>query len=209
MIGDQRARLFVALELPENVRTTLARWRPFVPALRLIDASDLHVTLCFLGWRFEHEIQPILDACAVVSGFDVASLSLEEALWLPPRRPRVLAVRLLDAGGRLAEVQAELSGVLSRGGWYAPEARPFLAHVTVARVARGACAVAGPGVRGNASDAVSLAAERARGAVRGLGERGAGVWGAGAGSGRFGGGGAAVPRGAGAGLRPGRDGRRG
>ena len=27
--------------------------------------------------------------------------------------------------------------LLERGGWYQPEARPFLAHVTVARVAKG------------------------------------------------------------------------
>jgi 2'-5' RNA ligase len=142
MTGDERARLFVALELPDDVRGALVRWRPSVRGLRLVDAGDLHVTLCFLGWRYEREIPAILDACAGVAGLSPAALTVAETLWLPPRRPRVLAVRLTDAGGRLAEVQSTLSRVLSEGGWYAPESRPFLAHVTVARVARGARAPA-------------------------------------------------------------------
>jgi 2'-5' RNA ligase len=143
MDGDERVRLFVALELPEAVRSALVEWRPAPRGLRLVDAGALHVTLCFLGWRTEHEVEAILDACATVAAFPAASLTVGDALWLPPRRPRVLAVRLIDAGGRLAEAQAALSTGLSRGGWYTPEARPFLAHVTVARVARGARAPAG------------------------------------------------------------------
>lgn len=135
MSGDERVRLFVALELPGAVRDALVAWRPAARSLRLIDPAALHVTLCFLGWRFEREVQPILDVCAGVSGCSAASLSLDTALWLPSRRPRVLAVRLVDDGGRLADAQAELSRALSAGGWYTPEARPFLAHVTVARVA--------------------------------------------------------------------------
>jgi 2'-5' RNA ligase len=106
--------------------------------LWLIDVEDLHVTLCFLGWRLEREIDPILDACATVAGCVPASLTVDGALWLPARRPRVLAVRLSDADERLAEVQSSLSRVLHAGGWYTPETRPFLAHVTVARVARDA-----------------------------------------------------------------------
>jgi RNA 2',3'-cyclic 3'-phosphodiesterase len=136
MSSGERVRLFVALELPGDIRGALARWRPSMSGLRLVDAGDLHVTLCFLGWRFEPEIQPILDACSTLSSLPAAALSLDHPLWLPPRRPRVLAVRLSDSGERLAEVQSELSRALAEGGWYVPEVRPFLAHVTVARIGR-------------------------------------------------------------------------
>ena len=137
MSGDERVRLFVALELPSFVRDALVLWRPSSGrGLRLIDPAALHVTLCFLGWRVEREVQPILQACARVAWIPPASLVVDDALWLPPRRPRVLAVRLRDDGGRLARGQAELSEALQAGGWYTPEVRPFLAHVTVARVAR-------------------------------------------------------------------------
>jgi 2'-5' RNA ligase len=136
MSGDERARLFVALELPDPVRAALVGWRPSDRRLRLVDPLALHVTLCFLGWRLQREVDEILAACEVVGGSPAAALALAEALWLPPRRPRVLAVRLADDGARLAAVQSELSSSLQAGGWYVPETRPFLAHVTVARVPR-------------------------------------------------------------------------
>ncbi len=141
-MSDERARLFVALQLPADVREALARWRSSalrgVDGLRLLAADDLHVTLCFLGWRTVGQIESILEACRVVESCAVAELRTPEAVWLPPRRPRVLAVGFDDVGGALGRAQAALSDALSAGGWYAPETRPFLAHVTVARAARGA-----------------------------------------------------------------------
>jgi RNA 2',3'-cyclic 3'-phosphodiesterase len=41
-----------------------------------------------------------------------------------------------DAGGELAVLQRDVSAGLAAGGWYEPERRPFLAHVTVARIGR-------------------------------------------------------------------------
>ena len=67
-----------------------------------------------------------------------AELAVGEPLWLPPRRPRVLAVALEDPDGALGRTQTAVSSALAAGGWYVPETRPFLAHVTVARVRKGA-----------------------------------------------------------------------
>ena len=79
----------------------------------------------------------IAAACTdALSGHAAASLTIGDALWLPPRRPRVLSVELGDDDGRLAAVQAVLAAALTDGGFYDPETRPFLAHVTVARVQR-------------------------------------------------------------------------
>lgn len=141
-MSDERARLFVALQLPADVREALVRWRSGalrgVDGVRLVAAADLHVTLCFLGWRAVGEIGPILAACRVLEGLPAASLRSGGAVWLPRRRPRVLAVEFEDVGEALGRAQAELSGALAAGGWYAPEGRAFLAHVTVARVGKGA-----------------------------------------------------------------------
>jgi 2'-5' RNA ligase len=49
----------------------------------------------------------------------------------------VLAVELHDRDGTLTRAQARLSEVLAAGGWYEPEKRPYLPHITVARVAGG------------------------------------------------------------------------
>ncbi|HEY6397669.1 MAG TPA: RNA 2',3'-cyclic phosphodiesterase [Solirubrobacteraceae bacterium] len=137
----ERARLFAALELPTGVCEALVSWRsmelPRNGGLRMIAPEHLHVTLCFLGWRPVDDVRGILDACRTVSGQRAAELSLRDAVWLPRRRPRVLAVELEDPAGRLSVVQSELSEALAAGGWYAPEKRPFLAHVTVARVGGG------------------------------------------------------------------------
>jgi 2'-5' RNA ligase len=135
---DERVRLFVALELPDRVRDDLAAWRSpilaAIPALRPVPPESMHVTLCFLGWRFASEVPAITAACAVAGSVGRAGLTVAEALWLPPRRPRVLTISLADDSDRLAEAQARVSRELEAGGWYVPEKRPFLAHVTVARV---------------------------------------------------------------------------
>jgi 2'-5' RNA ligase len=139
---DERVRLFVALELPQAVIHALVQWRDGLlrgeAGLRAVPPASLHVTLCFLGWRPADEVAGIIAACGVAAALPAAALSIGRATWLPRRRPRVLAVELEDDGGRLGEVQAALSGELHAGGWYAGEGRRFLAHVTVARVGRGA-----------------------------------------------------------------------
>ncbi len=105
--------------------------------MRVIARADLHATLCFLGWRSQEEIDAIGDACGVLAAYAAPELRIGEATWLPPRQPRVLAVELQDPTGALAREQAVLSEVLAAGGWYRPEKRPYLAHVTVARLGRG------------------------------------------------------------------------
>jgi RNA 2',3'-cyclic 3'-phosphodiesterase len=141
-VSDERARLFVALELPEEVRRMLVGWRARaldrIDGIRFVQAEDLHVTLCFLGWREVGEIDAIASACGVLAGESPAELRVGEPIWLPRRRPRVLAVSLEDLDGALGRAQALLSGALAAGGWYEPEARQFLAHLTVARLGRGA-----------------------------------------------------------------------
>jgi 2'-5' RNA ligase len=139
-VTGERARLFVALELPAAVRSTLFDWAREhageMTRVRLVDPRSLHVTLCFLGSRPVEEVDAIAAACAVVSDRPAAALTLGDALWLPPRRPRVLTVELADEQGRLAAAQSALSRVLHDGGFYEPETRPFLAHVTVGRAQR-------------------------------------------------------------------------
>ncbi len=143
--NEERARLFVALDLPGEARSALERWQSEtlrgISGLRKVAPDALHATLCFLGWRDVSEIEEIGDACvAAVSGSGAGAppLSLSGAIWLPRRDPRVLAVELEDESGELPRLQAAVSKALSAGGWYAPEARQFLAHVTVARVGRSA-----------------------------------------------------------------------
>jgi 2'-5' RNA ligase len=136
-VNGERARLFTALELPEVVTAALVQWRSErltgVSGLRLTRPEGLHVTLCFLGSQPVEEIDPIAAACVVVAQCRRPVLSLADPLWLPPRRPRVVAIALEDQALALAELQTALAGALEGGGWYEPERRAFRPHVTVAR----------------------------------------------------------------------------
>jgi RNA 2',3'-cyclic 3'-phosphodiesterase len=137
------ARLFVAAELPEEVVDALVRWRPRGDALRAIAPESLHVTLAFLGWRDEADID-ILGGLLDGLARPVGGLSVGGARWLPLRRPRVLAVELDDADGALAGLQRDVADRVGEAVGWEPEKRPFLAHVTVARV-RGRARVDDPG----------------------------------------------------------------
>ena len=141
-MNDERVRLFVALELPEDVREAIVDWRRRavgnVRGLRLVAPESLHVTLCFLGWRFASEIDQIVAACAGVPSRPRPRLSVADAIWLPPRRPGVLAVKLDDVDSALGDIQRAFSEALGSVGLYTAEKRPFLPHVTLGRVARGA-----------------------------------------------------------------------
>lgn len=135
----ERLRLFVALDLPQDVREALLAWRLDVmgifPDLRPVADDALHATLCFLGSQPAGGVREIARACeTALDGASDPELGLEDGLWLPPRRPRVLGVRLGDSSGALAHIQGAVSTALCAGGWYTPEKRPFLPHVTVARV---------------------------------------------------------------------------
>jgi 2'-5' RNA ligase len=144
-VSDERVRLFVALAVPDAVRDALVAWRTpvlrDVHALRPVAPESLHVTLCFLGWRAAADVEPIgravrAAASAAGAGGSPARLSLSKGVWLPPRRPRLVAVDLDDPDGALGRVQADVAHVLQDGGWYEPETRPFMAHVNLARVGR-------------------------------------------------------------------------
>ncbi|MGI9185496.1 MAG: RNA 2',3'-cyclic phosphodiesterase [Solirubrobacteraceae bacterium] len=155
----ERARLFVALELPDPARETLLAWRQSALSdnrgWRPVSGAGLHLTLCFLGDQRIEEIAAIAQACAAgLSERDVRArdapalaapvLTVAAPLLLGPRRARVLAVALKDPEQALAAVQGRLAHCLAEGGWYEPESRPYLPHVTLARARRGAQWPAGP-----------------------------------------------------------------
>ena len=134
-------RLFVALELPAEVRTALAAWGDgAAPAvMRRTPAENLHVTLAFLGARAAADAEADAEAVAgVVAAVarPVGVLEVDGALWLPRGRPGVLTVAL-RAGPQLAALHAALVAGLRAAIDWEPERRPLRPHVTVARARRG------------------------------------------------------------------------
>jgi 2'-5' RNA ligase len=140
------ARLFVAVDPPAEVCEELAVWAQGAAAglgsrvaesgarpLRLLEPESLHLTLCFLGNRPVHEIEAIGSTLSAWET-DMGELSVGAPLWLPPRRPRTLAVEIHDRAGGLTRLHETVTRAISRATAWEPERRRFKAHITVARM---------------------------------------------------------------------------
>ncbi len=134
-------RLFVAIDLPADVQRRLLRLVPAVSGVRPVAATQVHLTLHFLGGVAAAAVEPLATALAGVAwhGF---SLVLAGGGRFPPRGPAsVLWIGVRESPG-LEEVHAAIGSALERLG-HAVETRPFTPHVTLARVQRHAGRAAG------------------------------------------------------------------
>jgi RNA 2',3'-cyclic 3'-phosphodiesterase len=131
----KRQRLFVALDLPEEIRDGVAAWGEaelIDPALRPTRPESLHVTLVFLGHREADEAQAITD---LVLGFGApeALMKLEDPIALPRRR-RAALFALPAPSPAASDLHRGLVDKLVAAGLHEAEERDFWPHVTVARV---------------------------------------------------------------------------
>jgi 2'-5' RNA ligase len=131
----RRQRLFVALDLPEEIREGLAAWGGAEltdPALRPVAPESLHVTLVFLGNREADEAAAIAD---LVRGLrtPAALMKLEDPITLP--RGRRAAVFALPAPSPAAfDLHHGVAEDLVAEGLHEADRRDYWPHVTVARV---------------------------------------------------------------------------
>ena len=69
--GDDRLRLFLALQLPSPTLDVLEAWADeHLHGGRVVPRDHLHVTLAFLGSRPERELDGIVGATARLRGLD-------------------------------------------------------------------------------------------------------------------------------------------
>src|SRR5688572_16502819 len=137
-LKSPRARLFVALEIPEDVRDALAGWQRQELAgeeLRPARPETLHMTLAFLGYQAEKRINEI--AAAALDGLESAAPEVSFRRDPVPvgrsrSRPGLFVVEA-DSPGAI-ELQSEVESRLVEAGFYTPEKRGFWPHLTVARV---------------------------------------------------------------------------
>lgn len=127
--------MFVALDLPDEIRDGLAAWGAVElidPALRVVRPESLHVTLAFLGHREAAEAAAIADVVRGI-GAPQALTKLEDPIPLPRRR-RASLFALPAPSPATADLQHGLVDKLVAAGLYEAEERDFWPHVTVARV---------------------------------------------------------------------------
>jgi 2'-5' RNA ligase len=134
-LKSPRARLFVALDLPADVRAGVDAWGQGElddPALRPLPSASLHVTLVFLGYRPEKEVDRLAEIVEAIDA-PAAAIALRDPVARPERgRPRLYALPVESA--EAVRLQAGLEESLVAAGLHEPGGRPFWPHLTVARV---------------------------------------------------------------------------
>lgn len=134
-------RLFLAIELPREVRERIAELqaelRPRLRLARWVPPSNVHLTLRFLGEtsadvaqrigkRLEEEL--VSRAAFVLKFRGVGAFP-------SARRPRVLWIGTLEAPRELFRLQSVVEEAARVEG-FSPETRPFEPHLTIARFRR-------------------------------------------------------------------------
>jgi 2'-5' RNA ligase len=135
-LKSPRARLFVALDLPQDVRVGLVDWQRTAladPALRVVKPDALHITLVFLGYQAEKDVKTIAKAAFDLDAEAPAVELAAEPVGIPRgKRPRLIALAANSDG--TIDLQRQVEERLVEGGFYEPEKRAFWPHLTVARV---------------------------------------------------------------------------
>ena len=133
-------RLFVAVELPGEVREALSRLQHDLQCrglekLRWVRPEGIHLTLKFLGKTPSERVGAIEAALAEASGG-----ATRHTLYIgrlggfgSRQRPRVLWVDLTGELPQLTTLQEQIEKSLDEIG-FPPKGRPFAPHLTLARV---------------------------------------------------------------------------
>lgn len=123
-------RLFLAIDLPDDLRSQLAVQQFLMPLPRREPVENLHLTLVFLGEVPEPQAQDLHDA---LSTFHAPAMSLKvEGFGLfGGDRPRLVHAALRP-DPMLMDLQSRLTAQARRAG-IQPEARRYIPHITLGR----------------------------------------------------------------------------
>jgi 2'-5' RNA ligase len=136
----EEIRSFIAMELPPEIKSTLARLQNQLKSssrapVKWVDPDSIHLTLKFLGNIDTELIDKITvaleEACRGVHPFSLEISGL--GVFPNERRVRVVWVGLAGETEKLGQLQKRVDDSLAPMGFRA-EARPFTAHLTMARV---------------------------------------------------------------------------
>jgi len=136
-----RHRIFIAINLPEEIKKELSSFQTKWPELpcRWTKKENLHITLIFLGYLNDEELLEVLKITKeVASRNSPFSINLKKIIYGPPKK---MPPRMVWAEGEkseeLGKLQKDLENSLltsSIKGLPEPEARPYTPHITLGRI---------------------------------------------------------------------------
>jgi 2'-5' RNA ligase len=129
-------RLFVALDVPDETRESLAeliaRLKAKCPLAKWVRPDAMHVTLKFIGNTDDENLPAIRQALANIRDFAPVELRFRSLGFFPnERRPRVMWCGV-ETSPNTAQLAAEVDRALIPMG-IEREARAFTPHLTLAR----------------------------------------------------------------------------
>lgn len=155
-------RLFVALEIPTDVRENLAAMAQALRAIskepRWVRPENLHVTLKFLAEVPETKLEAVRAALGQIRSEQPVKLEFRGMGFFPnERHPRVFWAGI-KASTNLKKLAEDIEGEMEKLG-ISREQRPFSPHLTLARFER-------PGVPEKLRSAIAENAQRDFGKLR-------------------------------------------
>ncbi len=125
-------RLFIAIELPDDLKIALARQRVDIPGARWVPVAQIHLSLAFLGEVDEAAMEHLIVQLSSIwaPGFELRFCGTG---CFPSRhRPRVLWIGM-EPEPLLKDLASRVRAVVLACGIPQDE-RPFYPHVTLARL---------------------------------------------------------------------------
>lgn len=140
----EQIRSFVAIELPEEVRKGLARLRDELERdehrfVKWVDPGGMHLTLKFLGNIPSKRVTEVTGAMEeATQGIYPFRLEISGLGAFPGlKQVRVFWVGIGGEVDKLSKLQQTIDAALAALG-FAKEERPFVPHLTLARIRQGA-----------------------------------------------------------------------
>lgn len=132
-------RLFIALDIPEEIRAGLTEYldlvRPLAPDARWARIESLHVTLKFIGEVKDAKLPEIKNALTQVKGQPFQVEFKDVGFFPNPKSARVFWAGV-NGGGPLAQLASATEAAVEKAG-IPRENRPYHPHLTLARAPEG------------------------------------------------------------------------
>jgi 2'-5' RNA ligase len=125
-------RLFIAIELSDEVKEILSGLRSEIPGVRWVPSEQMHLTLLFLGEIAQDQLETLCNALAAIS-INPFTLTFDRTGCFPrPASPRVLwaGVERQEVLERLVRLVSEASSACG----IQTEERSFSPHITMGRI---------------------------------------------------------------------------
>ncbi|HSH77232.1 MAG TPA: RNA 2',3'-cyclic phosphodiesterase [Herpetosiphonaceae bacterium] len=140
---EETLRLFIAIELPDEVRAVLAEAQRRLQgqglAVRWVDVAGAHLTLKFLGATPGNRVEAIEAALQRAARLHAPLMLRTAGLGVFPRpnEPRVVWIGVEGDVARLRALHGDVERYVAPLG-YPTEKRPFSPHLTLGRTVKGA-----------------------------------------------------------------------